>query len=90
MGPMGWQVMGLSKRLPGLSVCCGSFFGVQPKRQLVPKQCHLGVHPRVARGTEKIIEWAGERQGKQAGPAARKAASLLGIDPTVENREAEG
>lgn len=75
MGPLGWQVMGLSKRVPGLSVCCGPFFGVQPKRQLVPKQCHLGVHPRVARGTEKITEWAGERQSKQAGPAARKAAS---------------
>lgn len=48
MGPVGWQVMGLSKRVPSLSVCCGPFFGVQPKRQLVPKQCHLGVHPRVA------------------------------------------
>ena len=56
MGPMGWQVMGLSKRVPSLSVCCGPFFGVQPKRQLVPKQCHLEVHPRVARGTEKIIK----------------------------------
>ena len=35
-------------------------------------------------------EWAGERQGKQAGPTARKSASLLGIDPRVENREADG
>lgn len=87
LGALGGQITGLSKRVSSLSVWCGPFFGVQPRRQLSPKQCRLEVHLRVAlryrRGNE---EWAGQTNWSNSW----KTSFTPGIDLSTANRKAWG
>ena len=80
--------MGLSKRASSLSVQCGSFFGVQPKRQLSPKQCRLEVHLRVALRRTKSGRGEGTRRVNWSN--SQKASFTPGINLRVANREARG